>query len=160
MNSSPYLLFLFAISLHNMEEALWLPQWSQHAGKFHKKVDAKEFHVAVMLVTLLAFIATSAWLLFPEVLIFKYFYFGFLGAMVCNTFLPHLAATIVLKKYSPGLLSGLLLLVPVNLTLIVSNITSGVISWQGQLIATAVTGPLLLALLPLFFKIGRKLTQQ
>ncbi len=156
MNTSPYLLFLFAISLHNLEEALWPPQWSGQAGKFHKKVEAQEFHVAVMLVTLLAFVSTSLWLLFPAVFVFKYFYFGFLGAMVINTFAPHLAATVVLRKYSPGLLSGLCLLVPVNVTLMVYGVNDGVVSAEGLLVATALTGACLLAILPLFFYLGRK----
>jgi hypothetical protein len=33
------LLFLLGFSLHNLEEALWLPQWSKHARKYRKEVS-------------------------------------------------------------------------------------------------------------------------
>jgi len=31
--------FCLAITLHNVEEALWLPQWSQQPSKFQKAVS-------------------------------------------------------------------------------------------------------------------------
>ena len=31
-------LFCFAITLHNLEEAIWLPKWSQQPSKFQKAV--------------------------------------------------------------------------------------------------------------------------
>ena len=33
------LLFLLGFTLHNLEEALWLPQWSKHARKYRKEVS-------------------------------------------------------------------------------------------------------------------------
>ena len=37
------LLFLLGFSLHNLEEALWLPEWSKHARKYHKEVSKNYF---------------------------------------------------------------------------------------------------------------------
>ena len=96
--SNIFLLFLFSITLHNIEEALWLPQWSKHATKFHKQVEKNEFHFAVLVITLIAYLCTSLFIFFPNALLFKYFYFGFVGAMIINTIFPHLIATIFLKN--------------------------------------------------------------
>jgi len=37
------LLFLFGFTLHNIEEALWLPGWSKHAKKFHHRLKKMPF---------------------------------------------------------------------------------------------------------------------
>jgi len=47
--SNIFLLFLFSITLHNIEESFWLPQWSKYAMKFHKQVEKDEFHFANMI---------------------------------------------------------------------------------------------------------------
>jgi len=50
-------LFAVAITIHNLEEALWLPAWSQSAGRWHHPVGAREFRFAVGVLTTLAYIA-------------------------------------------------------------------------------------------------------
>lgn len=115
---SIYILFCLAILLHNIEEALWLPKWSESASQFHKIKGKTEFHFAVLMVTILAFLITALFILFPELEILKYIYFGFLGAMIINVFAPHLIATIVLKRYAPGLATGILLNLPINYIII------------------------------------------
>lgn len=156
--SNIFLLFLFSITLHNLEEALWLPQWSKYAKKFHKQVGKNEFHFAVLVITLIAYLITSLFVFFPDVLILKYFYFGFVGAMIVNTIFPHLIATILLKKYSPGLITGLLLQVPVNCLIIVNSINNGVINFYDLLLSIIVVGVFLLSIIPLLFRIGEKIT--
>jgi hypothetical protein len=52
------ILFLLGFSLHNIEEALWLPQWSQNATRFHKPVSNNEFHFAVIMVTAIGYLFT------------------------------------------------------------------------------------------------------
>lgn len=153
-----FLLFLFSITLHNLEEALWLPQWSKYAMKFHKQVEKGEFHFAVLIITLIAYLSTSLFIFFHNVLFFKYLYFGFVGAMIINTIFPHLIATIVIKKYSPGLITGILLQIPVNSLIIVKSIDSEIISSYSLLLSTIVVGALLLLMIPVLFKIGTRLT--
>ncbi|MCB9454201.1 MAG: HXXEE domain-containing protein, partial [Anaerolineaceae bacterium] len=109
-----WLFFPLAISLHNIEEAIWLPKWSQKAGRFHKPITADEFYFAVICVTLLAYLSTVLALAFPTVALLKLIFFGFLGTMILNIFMPHLAATILLRRYAPGLLTGVFGLIPIN----------------------------------------------
>jgi len=151
-----FLLFLFSITLHNVEEALWLPQWSKYATKFHKQVEKNEFHFAVLIITLIAYLCTSLFIFFPNVLLLKYFYFGFVGAMIINTIFPHLIATIFLKRYSPGLITGVLLQVPVNVLIIVDSINSGIINFYSLLISIIIVGLFLLSVIPILFRMGRE----
>ncbi len=107
------LLFLLGLTLHNIEEAVWLPKWSKHAIKFHKPVLANEFYFAVLVITLIGYLLTGADYIFGSSCgSITCIYLGFVGMMGLNVFIPHLAATIVLKRYSPGLITGLLLNLP------------------------------------------------
>lgn len=112
-------LFCFAITLHNMEEAVWLPKWSQQASKFHKPVTPSEFHFAVFVITMLAYLSAFYFFYKPASELAKWFFIGFLGSMIVNAIFPHLIATILMKKYAPGLLTGLFLNIPINSFIIV-----------------------------------------
>ncbi|AIX08237.1 hypothetical protein OB04_02580 [Bacillus subtilis] len=92
--------FCFAITLHNIEEAIWLPEWSQQSSKFQKPVTANEFHFAVIVITMLAYISAFVFLYMPESEIVKWLFIGFLGSMVINAIFPHLIATVLMKKYA------------------------------------------------------------
>lgn len=157
VDSSLYLLFVLAISIHNTEEALWLPAWSNQKNKFHKPTDTEEFRFAVLAVTILALLATAFYLVFPDSKITSTLYFGFVGAMMVNVVFPHLVATIAMKKYAPGVVSGLFVLLPVNGLILYKAISAGVLSLFEVLVSTLITGALLLACLPLFFWLGRKI---
>lgn len=154
------LLFPFAISLHNLEEAIWLPGWSKSASQFHKPVEKRVFYFAVGVITILAYLATFLYMMFPGIDIYNYIFFGFLGAMILNAFFPHLAATIVLKKYCPGTVTGLVLLVPINSVIIYTAIKQNIINFIEIGISTLIIGLILLGLLPILFKIGKYITSR
>ncbi|WP_454055296.1 HXXEE domain-containing protein [Clostridium sp. Marseille-Q7071] len=154
---SIYLLFIFSITLHNIEEALWIPRWSRYTEKFGKQVSGDEFHFAVLVITILAYLATGLFIFFPQNLILKYFFFGFMGAMIFNVVFPHLILTIILKKYSPGLITGVLLIMPFNSLIIISSLNNSIINLNEVIISTIAVGTLLLILIPILEKIGGKL---
>ncbi len=155
MNTNIYFLFLFAIILHNLEEALWLPQWSKYAKKFHKEVAPHEFHFALIIVTAFAVMITSGIVFNPNNKIIKFFYFGLLGLMILNAIFPHLLATLALKRYAPGTITALILNVPINTLIIYHSVNAGVISLNGVMISTIVIGITCFLCLPLLFKLGR-----
>jgi Protein of unknown function with HXXEE motif len=51
-------MFPLALTLHNLEEAIWLPAWSQHAGPWELPIAPTEFRVAAILLTTLAYVVT------------------------------------------------------------------------------------------------------
>ena len=155
MNNLQSLIWIFplAITLHNIEEALWLPKWSQETKGFTKPVDKQEFHFALICVTLLAYLATFLYGLYDRPL-WKYIYFGYMGAMIINAIFPHLIATIVLKKYAPGVVTGVLLNLPSFGLLTAHAVHNGILSIGEIVLSTAIAAVILLTMLPLLFKAG------
>lgn len=153
------IIFPIAITLHNIEEALWLPKWSQFAKQYHKPVDKDEFHFALICVTLLAYLSTFSLMFFNDMAVIKYIYFGYVGTMVLNAIFPHLAATIVLKRYAPGVITGMLMNLPCFSYLIVIAIMEKVISPLEMVLSTVIVAGVILASLPILFNIGRRVVR-
>jgi Protein of unknown function with HXXEE motif len=148
--------FLLGFSLHNLEEAIWLPAWSKHAAKFHPEVKKNEFHFAVIIVTAIGCLLTLIHLLSDNGnVIVQNIYYGFILMMCLNVILPHLIATIVLKRYAPGLVTGLLLNLPFGILLVQQGLSQGAVPLY--LIASALLLTIImLALINLLFKIRGK----
>ncbi len=151
------LIFLLGFTIHNTEESVWLPEWSHHAKKFHEPVKRTQFIFAVIVVTIIGYLVTVA-----EILennfggFFSYTYLGFIGMMGLNTFLPHLSATIILKKYAPGLITALLLNLPLSIIIITRYINAG-INIYFLIIAILAFTAVTLSLLKPLFRLGDKL---
>jgi len=160
LSVSLWVFFPLAITLHNLEEAIWLPKWSKYAKQFHKPIEANVFYFAVIFVTILAYLSTFLAIAFPSSWLWKHIFYGFLGAMILNTFVPHLASTIVLRKYSPGLATGLFLLIPVNSIILYQSVMLGHAKLLDLILSILIVSATLLSLLPVFFKIGEKLAEQ
>ncbi len=77
--------------------------------------------------------------------------------MILNTIFPHLIATILMKKYAPGLLTGLLLNIPINSFVIYQMFLHHLIIWRALMISTVLVGIILIALIPVLFKVGGKI---
>jgi hypothetical protein len=157
LNNYLLLFFPLAITLHNIEEALWLPQWSHQAARYHPPVKKKEFYFALIVITALAYLTTFLILLFPDSIYIKWMFYGFLGAMIINALFPHLVASIALKKYAPGLFTGLFLNIPINSLLIYRAINTGLTTITEVIISSIVMGILLILIIPLLFRTGRRL---
>lgn len=147
--------FAAAITLHNLEEALLLPRWSQSAGRWHHPVGAREFRFAVGVLTALAYIAAVLSVVGGKETVGSYFIAGYALAMLVNVFFPHLLATLVLRRYAPGTATALLLNLPVTALLLYQGFLQGYIRlstflWAGPVVVAAI-----LASIPLLFTIGR-----
>ena len=148
-------LFPVAITIHNLEEAIWLPKWSQTAGKWHAGVDAFDFRFAVAVLTALAWVATAWSVWGGPGSIGAYCFGGYVAAMLLNVLLPHLAATVGLRRYAPGLATALLLNAPVCSWLLLAGVRAGWFTGERLAIATAIAVPVLLGSIPVLFRLGR-----
>lgn len=157
---SLWIFFSIAITLHNIEEAVWLPKWSQNASKFHKKVNSNEFIFSIIIITTLAYLSTFLFVAYPHISIIKNIYFGFLGAMVLNSVFPHLIATVALKRYMPGVITGILLMLPIDLLLIIKGIQLNIVFINEVFLCTLLVSGFLLMLIPVLFRIGRYITKE
>ena len=151
------LIFLLGFTLHNIEESVWLPEWSKFAKRFHEPVERNQFIFAVLIVTIIGYLITVVEIIDASPgSIYCYVYLGFIGMMGLNTILPHLAATILLKKYAPGLITALLLNLPLSIIIISRYINAG-INVYFLIIAILVVTGIVLSLLKPLFKFGEKL---
>lgn len=151
------LLFLLGFSLHNIEEALWIPEWSQHAKKFHREVSRNEFWFAVIIVTALGYLITFQYYLFSSTsYISKYIFLGFVSMMVLNGFFPHLIASILLRKYAPGTITALLLNVPVGIYIIITTVRT-VEDFFSLLLSTVIVTIVCVIIINFMFKIGKRI---
>jgi hypothetical protein len=151
------LLFALSFIIHNIEEAIWLPNWSKHAKKYHKPVGFNEFIFAVLIITILGIVLTFLNFIWDNEII-KIIYFGYVGMMVLNAIFPHLIATIALKRYAPGLITSLLLNVPIGVYLLLNEIKK--IEIIKLLISIALFSVLVIISLPLLFKIGKRIRME
>lgn len=145
-----------AITLHNIEEVIWLPAWSQKGtDKWRRPVDASEFRFAVTVLTgLLFFIALLA-SIFGTTSIWNYLFAAYALGQSINILMPHLVTTIVSRKYAPGLLTGLLFVWPMSLLYLYDVFTVGQLEWGYFLLVSVIFIPIILLSIPLLFRLKR-----
>lgn len=155
-----FLLFLFTISLHNTEEGIWLIRMTQNSKfGFHQTVKQDQFLFAVIAVTAVAYFVTSMFIFYPDNSLFKYAYFGYVAAMMINVIFPHALSTIIERRYSPGLMTGLLLILPIHSLLIVRGLHNHIISVSGLIIGSLIMSIAMILLIPVMFKLSARLLQ-
>lgn len=160
MNEAILLLFLFAFTIHNLEEGIWLVRqqsFEKSKVKMHKRVTQDEFLFGLFWVTSLAYLITALYIFYPEVGMFKFAYFGFVGALILNILFPHLISTLIERYYSPGLFTGLVVIIPINSLIVKTALEVGTITILQFIISTLIMAFLLLLSIPISFKIGKRL---
>ncbi|PWV98998.1 uncharacterized protein with HXXEE motif [Hoeflea marina] len=152
------LIFVGAVAAHNLEEAIWLPDWSRRRGQRLRPVQDAPFRLAVIVFTLLA--GLCAWLPRTELPGSAYPVSGYALAMLINALVPHLAFTVVDRRYMPGTAIAMLLVAPAAIALLMSAFRKGRVTIASFL----VTGPLvalaLAGLIPLLIAAGSRLVRQ
>ena len=152
-------LFLFAITIHNLEEAVWLTRHSKKLRKIkmNKQISQDQFLFALFVITSLSYLITTFYTFFPKNLFLTYIYFGFLGSMIINIIFPHLLTTIIEKCYSPDLLTGISVIIPINFLIIKDGLNTELINLKALLVSTIGVGVVLLFIISLSFKLAKKI---
>lgn len=155
-----------AITLHNLEEAIWLPAWSRSpaAGRrgtdrWRRPVGAWPFRFAVAVLTAVAWgVAWFAHRGGPGGLGF-YLLASYALGQGLNVVMPHLVVTLVTGAYVPGLATGLLFVLPASITFLMDAFAAPNFDVRRFIIVSAIFIPLMLLAIPLLFKVGRRLQQ-
>ncbi len=155
-----FFLFPLAITLHNLEEAIWMPEWSQTAGRWHRPVEKIPFAFAVLVLTLLAYLFAYLGLMGGKQSIGIYLLSGYAFLMLFNVFVPHLIGAIWLKKYVPGVVTGLVLNLPVCSLLLIFVLAEGFVSPWPLLITGILFIIGVLPLIPVLFRVGEKIEER
>ncbi len=107
-----------AVTLHNLEEAIWLPSAAKHFDMLPRKMSPGRFRIGVGVLTLAAYLITwfsvfdgreSAW---------TYMFVAYTFVMFLNVFVPHLPAAILLKSYAPGVVTAVFVNLPLTTVLL------------------------------------------
>jgi hypothetical protein len=144
----------FAFAIHNFEElwAIWKYGSLEDIHPF--SVAPIQFAVAVLLFTLLGFALVFAKGLYKTSENYQYAITGFAGTLFLNSFFPHVASVIYFGTYMPGIITAILLILPLT-TLILYRTYKAEIFSKKQFILTILLGGFVgLILVFLFLAIG------
>ena len=147
-------LFPIVVTLHNAEEAIWLPGWSKRAVLWRSPVAPGSFRFSVAVLTVLAFVITWLSAELGKQTVWAYLVFGCMVVTLANVLIPHLALTVSLRSYMPGVATAMALNLPVLSLLVVLAIREEYVSgWKAAAYSAGVAG-LLVAAIPALFKTG------
>lgn len=149
------IIFMFCLTLHNIEEALWLVKWNQ-INMPNSKRSLNKFHFifSVIGITILGYLISGLYALYPNNIFLEYSFIGCVGSMLVNAIAPHLILTLRYKKYCPGVFTGCLLLIPFN-SIILYNAAITHLKISEILLSTLIVGLVLLAAIPLLEKMAK-----
>jgi len=108
-------LFPIAVTLHSAEEAIWMPGWHSRPVEdvVGRPPGPTEIRAALVVFTLAAFVITYLSARRGPETVWAYLTFGYVTAMLANVFVPHVPAAIVLRGYAPGVVTAVLINLPV-----------------------------------------------
>lgn len=122
------ILFGIGVTLHNLEEAMYLVSWARSHLKLRFEPDPKIYWI------LTSFVSVTIWLPIVGVCAskesthFQSALSGFALAMAINAVLPHLVMSLVKHSYSPGVGTGMLFNLPLGVLLIHEQLNDRAIS--------------------------------
>jgi hypothetical protein len=152
-------LFPIAITAHNLEEGAWLPGFvAAHRSELPWTIAPVEFRFALVVLTAAAWVITYlSWRTGPKTL-WAHLLFGYIVAMLVNVVVPHIPAAIIFRGYAPGVVTAVVINLPVLTFLSVRAIKDGYVPGR-KAVAFAVGVPLgIVAALPALFALGRWLS--
>ncbi len=150
-------LFPIALTLHNLEEAVWFPVWSQHAGFWHSPVGASEFRIGLIILTLMGYGVTYWSFRGGAESMGSYLLAGFAFAMLLNV-IYHLAATVGLREYAAGVVTAVLINLPVMSYLLLRMFRQHWVRWPKAIPALLLVPVTLLLLIPGLLFVGRTIS--
>ena len=94
----PTLVWVFAAALtvHNAEEAVWLPAWSQKKGYWRISATIAEARFVLLSLTIVCYLCAA--LATAGNSIGSYLICGYALVMLLNVFVPHIIATVALRE--------------------------------------------------------------
>lgn len=124
-----HLLWLFpaAVTIHMIEEMIWLPAWSQTAGKWHVPVSSRQFAFASIVLLAVCYGLAMAAVRGGPGSVAVYLVLGLALTMLLNIYFPHIGSMRDLGRYGPGTATAILINLPVMVYLIWQAISGGYI---------------------------------
>lgn len=165
MDSLPFerLLWLVPVffMLHNLEEAPFMESWSRTLPiKIHPAVSTRQFVIAVTFLTLAGFLLTYLGIRFLAHPIGYLLILGLQAILLFNAFVPHIAASIRFRRYSPGVATAILITLPFSYYLFRRALNEQILSWREFWILLAIAPFAMVLFAYLSLQIGKALARQ
>jgi Na+(H+)/acetate symporter ActP len=112
------ILFGIGVTLHNLEEAVYLVRWARSHLTLLFEPNRKIHWILTSLVSVVIWVPIVGVCLSPEGSHFQSVLSGFALAMAINAVFPHFALSLVKRSYSPGTGTGMLFNLPLGVLLI------------------------------------------
>lgn len=112
------ILFGIGVTLHNLEEALYLVRWARSHLRLPFNPNPKIYWAATSLVTVVIWIPIVGVCVATGSTHFQNALSGFALVMAINAVLPHFAISLVKHSYSPGAATGMLFNLPLGVLLL------------------------------------------
>ena len=112
------ILFGIGVTLHNLEEAMYLVSWARSHLTLWFEPNPKIYWVGTSLVSVVVWVPIVGVCVSHESSHFKSVLSGFALAMAINAVLPHLVISLVKHSYMPGAGTGMLFNLPLGVLLI------------------------------------------
>jgi hypothetical protein len=160
LDNFPFIQLLWGVpillAVHNLEEAPFMEKWPRELSlPIHPIVSTKQFVAAVTLLTIAGFAVTYFGVTTSNQPIGTSIILGIQMVMLVNVFVPHLATAIRFRKYSPGIITGLLLNLPFSIYLFNRAMQERFMSWQLVWTLLAITPFATIALIMGSLQIGK-----
>jgi hypothetical protein len=150
------IIWLLAVSetLHNIEEAIWLPGTSTTIVKWHYSVGTFEFRIAVLLLTVLIY-GIILYFSKSESKTASFLMGGSLVIILFNVFIPHLVGSIINFSYAPGVISGIFFNIPTTYYLLWRGIKENYYNSKSLVLGGIVFLPISILLIQISLFVGR-----
>ena len=150
-------LFPVVLTLHNTEEAIWLPDWAKRVSFWKAPVSSGVFRFAVAILTLLACAVTWLSERSGRQSVWTCLAFGCMVVTLANALVPHLALTLARRSYMPGVATAVALNLPVLTLLVAMALREGFVTGGKAAAYSIGVAGLVVAAIPALFKMGRAL---
>src|SRR5688572_32265695 len=147
--------FTAAALLHNFEEVWGLPAFVAHHPGVYPAVPPGAFAFAATVLGIAFVFATALAMRRGARDVAVYAFAGYVVAMLLNVFVPHVAATLWLRAYTPGVGTAVLLVLPLGATLLRRLLAAGRIEARPLLRSAPFVVLAMALLVPLLLGLGR-----
>jgi hypothetical protein len=149
------------LMLHNLEEAPFMEDWSKRLPiKIHPTVSTRQFTIAVTFLTLAGFLLTYLGLTYMTEPTGYWLILGIQAILLVNAFIPHIAATLRFRMYSPGTVTAILITIPFSYYLFRRAFEEQILGWSEFWILLAIAPFAMVVFAYLSLQIGKVLDKQ
>ncbi len=117
-----FILLIVAFIIHNAEEAITICSHTvENPFSFVQPASCVEFLFSVSVLTFLALILFFVALKSKKESTYLFISTAFATALLLNAFIPHIFVAVYTLHYTPGLISAVLLTLPISILLLIKN---------------------------------------